>query len=141
MGSDIIRGICDGFGRIGSYISQKVNEVKDQVVSKFKSIFGIHSPSKLMADTIGFNISAGIGEGIEDGIPSALKDVNAAMKQLNAGIEASVNPTINPSMTYESNYLMMANAMKLALSDMVVELDDENMGKFVVKTVADEIYN
>ena len=141
LGSDIIRGICDGFGRIGSYISQKVNEVKDQVVSKFKSIFGIHSPSKLMADTIGFNISAGIGEGIEEGIPSALQDVNAAMKQLNAGIEASVNPTINPSMTYESNYMMMANAMKLALSDMVVELDDENMGKFVVKTVTDEIYN
>ena len=141
LGSNIIRGICDGFGRIGSYISQKVNEVKDQVVSKFKSIFGIHSPSKLMADTIGFNISAGIGEGIEEGIPSALQDVNAAMKQLNAGIEASVNPTINPSMTYESNYMMMANAMKLALSDMVVELDDENMGKFVVKTVTDEIYN
>lgn len=141
LGSNIIKGICDGFGRIGTYIKNKVTEVKNQVVNQFKSIFGIHSPSKLMADTIGFNISAGIGEGIEEGIPAALKDVDVAMKQLNAGIEASVNPTINPSMTYESNYNMMAQAMKEALQDMTIELDDENVGKFVIKTVTEEVYS
>lgn len=141
LGSNIIKGICDGFGRIGNYISQKVNEVKDAITNKFKSIFGIHSPSTLMRDTIGLNITAGIGEGIEDGVPKALKEVDAAMKQLNAGIEASVNPTINPSMTYESNYVMMAAAMKEALKDMTIELDDENVGKFVIKTVTEEVYS
>lgn len=141
IGSDIIRGICDGFGRISGYITSKVNQVKDQITAKFKSIFGIHSPSTLMRDTIGIQISAGIGEGIEDGIPQALKDVDVAMKQLNAGIEASVNPTINPSITYETNYNMMAKAMKEALQDMTIELDDENVGKFVVKTVTEEVYS
>lgn len=141
LGSDIIKGICDGFGRIGNYISQKVNEVKDAITNKFKSIFGIHSPSTLMRDTIGFNITAGIGEGIEEGVPKALQEVDAAMKQLNAGIEASVNPTINPNMTYEANYGMMAAAMKEALQDMTIELDDENVGKFVVKTVTEEVYS
>ena len=141
LGSDIIKGICDGFGRIGNYISQKVNEVKEAITNKFKSIFGIHSPSTLMRDTIGFNITAGIGEGIEEGVPKALQEVDAAMKQLNAGIEASVNPTINPSMTYEANYGMMAAAMKEALQDMTIELDDENVGKFVVKTVTEEVYS
>ena len=141
IGSNIIKGICDGFGRIGNYINNKVNEVKNQVMNKFKKIFGIASPSKLMRDTIGFNITAGIGEGIEEGVPKALSEVDTAMKQLNAGIEASVNPVINPSMTYESNYALMAKAMKDALSDMVVELDDDKMGKFVTKTVAEEIYS
>ena len=141
IGSDIIKGICDGFGRIGSYISKKVNEVKDAITNKFKSIFGIHSPSTLMRDTIGLNITAGIGEGIEEGVPKALKEVDTAMKQLNAGIEASVNPTINPSMTYESNYQLMALAMKEALQDMTVELDDENVGKFVIKKVTEEVYS
>lgn len=141
LGSDIIKGICDGFGKIGNYITQKVNQVKDQITSKFKSIFGIHSPSTLMRDTIGLNITAGIGEGIEEGIPQALRDVDAAMKQLNAGIEASVNPTINPSMTYESNYNMMALAMKEALKDMDVVLDDDRVGKFVVKTITEEVYS
>lgn len=141
IGSDIIKGICDGFGRIGQYITNKVNEVKDAITNKFKSIFGIHSPSKLMADTIGFNISAGIGEGIEEGIPDALKDANKAMKQLNAGIESSINPIVNPSITYDTNYKMMASAVKEALQDMTIVLDDENVGKFVVKTVTNEIYS
>ena len=141
LGSDIIKGICDGFGRIGNYITRKVNDVKDQVVSKFKSIFGIHSPSTLMRDTIGFNISAGIGEGIEEGIPQALQDVDVAMKKLNRGIEASVNPTINPSMTYESNYNLMAAAMKEALQDMGVVLDGDKLGKFCIKTVEEEVYS
>lgn len=141
LGSDIIRGICNGFNRIGTYITQKVNEVKTQITNKFKSIFGIHSPSTLMRDTIGIQITAGIGEGIEEGVPQALNEVDAAMKQLNAGIEASVNPTINPTMTYESNYALMAKAMKEALKDMVIEMDDKQMGNFVVKTVAEEIYN
>ena len=141
IGSNIIKGICDGFGRIGNYINNKVNEVKNQVMNKFKKIFGIASPSKLMRDTIGFNITAGIGEGIEEGVPKALSEVDTAMKQLNAGIEASVNPVINPSMTYESNYALMAKAMKDALSDMVIELDDDKMGSFVTKTVAEEIYS
>lgn len=141
LGKNIIKGICDGFGKIGQYITNKVKEVKNQIVSKFKSIFGIHSPSKLMADTIGYNISAGIGEGITNGIPAAIKEADAAMKQLNAGIESSVNPLINPTITYETNYRMMAEAMKEALQDMVVELDDEDVGKFVVKTVTNEIYS
>ena len=141
LGSDIFKGICDGFGRIGSYLDKKVREVKDKLTEKFKSIFGIHSPSTLMRDVIGVQITAGIGEGIEEGIPQALKDVDAAMKQLNAGIEASVNPTINPSITYESNYGMMARAMKEALQDMDVVMDDSKMGKFVVKTVTEEVYS
>ena len=141
IGSDIIKGICEGFGRIGNYISKKVNEVKDAITSKFKSIFGIHSPSKLMADTIGYNITAGIGEGIEEGIPDALSDAQKAMKRLNAGIESSVNPTINPSITYETNYEMMAKAVKEALNDMEVVLDDDKVGKFVVKTITNEVYS
>ena len=141
IGSNIIKGILNGFNRIGQYLTQKVNEVKDKITSKFKSIFGIHSPSTLMRDVIGVQITAGIGEGIEEGVPKALQDVDLAMKQLNAGIEASVNPVINPSMTYESNYALMAKAMKDALSDMVIELDDDKMGSFVTKTVAEEIYS
>lgn len=140
LGSNIIKGICDGFGRIGSYITSKVRSVKDQITAKFKSIFGIHSPSTLMRDTIGMQITAGIGEGIEEGVPKALKDVDVAMKQLNAGIEASVNPTINPNISYDTNYRMMAEAMKEALQDMDIVMDDEKYGKFVVKTVTDTIY-
>lgn len=140
LGTNIVKGVCDGFVNVGQYIHNKVKQVKDQVLSKFKSIFGIHSPSTLMRDVIGFNITAGIGEGIEEGVPNALRDVDIAMKQLNAGIEASVNPTINPSVALETNYSMMARAVREALQDMDVVMDDDKMGRFVTKTVTDEIY-
>lgn len=97
LGTDIIKGILEGFVNLGSYITKKVKEVKDQITNKFKSIFGIHSPSTVMRDTIGLNITAGIGEGIEEGIPGVLKDVNGAMRELTSGVESSINPTINPS--------------------------------------------
>lgn len=105
LGSNIIKGICDGFGRIGEYITNKVNAVKDKITEKFKSIFGIHSPSRLMRDEIGKQLTAGIGEGIEVGVPQAIKDVNEAMVDLNNGIQASVNPIINPTANSNPLYI------------------------------------
>ena len=45
LGKRILEGILNGFGRIGEYLNRKVKEFKDTVTKKFKSIFGIHSPS------------------------------------------------------------------------------------------------
>ena len=165
LGQDIIKGICDGFGKIGNYITNKVNDVKDEITNKFKKIFGIASPSKLMRDTIGKNISAGIGEGIEEGIPDILKDVqkttdainnslsgaidptglignySSALRGLSYGIEHSVNPQINPNISINQNYQLMALAMKEALNDMEVSLDDREVGKFITKTITEEVYS
>lgn len=73
-------------------------------------------------------------------INSLVGDVSGAMTGLNSGIKASVNPTINPSVSLENNYRLMAQAMKDALQDMDVVMDDSQMGKFVVKTITDTIY-
>ena len=73
-------------------------------------------------------------------INSLVGNVSGAMTGLNSGIKASVNPTINPSVSLENNYRLMAQAMKDALQDMDVVMDDSQMGKFVVKTITDTIY-
>ena len=153
LGSDIIKGILDGFGRIGNYITNKVNEVKDTITDKFKKIFGIASPSKLMKKEIGKYLAQGIGEGFTDEmihvsndmanaipIDELITDYDSAMRSLTRGINSSVNPTINPSITYEQNYSMMSKAMKEALNDMVVDLDDREVGRFVSKTITNEVY-
>ena len=74
-------------------------------------------------------------------IDDIVSNVDSALMGLNAGINSSLNPTINPNISYETNYQMMAKAMKEALSDMEVELDDREVGKFVIKKVTDEIYS
>ena len=53
----------------------------------------------------------------------------------------SYEENINPNVTYESNYNMLAQAVKEALSGMTVELDEDPVGKFVIKKVTDEIYS
>lgn len=105
IGQNMVKGILDGFANIKDYLTRKVNEVKDKITDKFKSIFGIHSPSRLMRDEIGKQLTAGIGEGIEAGVPKAIKDVNDAMVDLNNGIQASVNPIINPTANSNPLYI------------------------------------
>lgn len=151
LGGDIIKGILEGLVNIGSYLERKVNEVKDAITSKFKKIFGIASPSKLMKKEIGKNLALGIGEGFTDEmdkvsrsmtipVEDLIYDYKSAMSSLSHGINTSINPTINPRITYEQNYDMMSKAMKEALNDMVVDLDDKEVGRFVSKTITQEVY-
>ena len=107
IGQNMIKGILDGFANIGDYLNKKVNAVKDKIESKFKSVFGIHSPSRVMRDEIGLQLTAGIGEGIEKGIPKAIEDANTAMMELNDGIQASVNPIINPTANSNPLYIQI----------------------------------
>lgn len=141
LGTDIVKGILNGFVNITKFITEKVKSVKDKIVGSFKSFFGIKSPSKLMADEVGTYIGEGVTVGILDGIDDTQRQVKDAMQGLANGIETSINPTINPSVSYETNYTLMARAMKEALQDMEIELDDREVGKFVIKTVENEVYS
>ena len=71
---------------------------------------------------------------------SLLTNTSNALRGLKSGVEASINPTINPNISYDLNYLMMASAMKRALEECPVILDDREVGRFVDKTVSEEVY-
>lgn len=140
LGTNIVKGILNGFVNITKFVSDKVKAVKDKIVGSFKSFFGIKSPSKLMADEVGTYIGEGVTVGILDGIDDTQRQVKDAMQGLASGIETSINPTINPSVSYETNYTLMARAMQEAMQGMEIELDDREVGKFVIKTVENEVY-
>lgn len=105
LGKDILNGILNGLVDFGSAVKNTVKKVCNKITNEIKSFFGIHSPSTLMEDEIGTNLTAGIVEGMQDGIPSAIKEVNRAMTDLNNGIQASVNPTINPTANSNPLYI------------------------------------
>ena len=100
-GKNLMQGLVDGLKKKWEDLKNGVADLGGKVVDKFKQVFGIHSPSKVMREEIGVNLGLGLVEGIED----TQKKVNAAMSQLTSGIEASVNPTINP--TANSNPLII----------------------------------
>lgn len=154
IGDNIVKGIWEGISDGYEWIKGKLKEWTGNVLNYLKKLFGIKSPSKVMADQVGVFLAEGIGVGFEDEMESVEKDmaksipvqslvndVNSAMRGLNYGINSSINPQVNPNITFDQNYFLMAQAMKEALSEMQIELDDREVGKFVTKTITEEIYN
>lgn len=149
-GMDIVRGIwqgiSNGFGWIKNMISGWVGNVLDFI----KGLFGIGSPSKVMADQVGQWLPAGLAEGIVDNagiIDDAWSEVtddmtatarvdmiagSARIGQLQSAQLAQTARTMTPE--------QFAEAVARALLGVKVELDGREAGQFVRKTVLDAVY-
>ena len=149
-GMDIVRGIwsgiSSGFGWIKDMISGWVGNVLDFI----KGLFGIGSPSKVMADQVGQWLPAGLAEGIVDNsgiIDDAWGEVtddmtatarvdmiagSARIGQLQSAQLAQTARTMTPE--------QFAEAVARALLGVKVELDGREAGQFVRKTVLDAVY-
>lgn len=109
VGGKILEGIIDGIKNAPGKIWDGLKGVGKKLVGKIKGVFGIHSPSKLAKDEIGYWIGAGINEGISEGLEETQKQVYSAMTQLGNGIDTSVNPTINPTANTNPLILQIEN--------------------------------
>ncbi|RPJ97293.1 hypothetical protein CW357_01100 [Rummeliibacillus sp. TYF005] len=65
IGRNIIEGLVNGIKGAAGKIASAVKSVADGIPAKFKSILGIHSPSRVMRDQVGYWITEGIAKGIE----------------------------------------------------------------------------
>lgn len=79
VGKDLIRGLWDGIKNMGSWIAKKIKGFSGDVLSGIKDFFGIHSPSRVMADVVGKNLALGIGEGFTDNIGAVNDEITSAM--------------------------------------------------------------
>ena len=132
LGSDIIKGILNGFNRIGQYLTRKINEVKDTITKKFKSIFGIHSPSTLMRDEIGIYLAQGIGEGFEDEIDSVYKSMQDAINFEQAKLQANVETG--------KVFNTLQNSTPISINlNADVEMDSTKVGRLVTPVISKTI--
>lgn len=82
VGKNIVSGIGNGIKNVASGVWNGVKKVGSGIVNGFKSFFGIHSPSRLMADEIGEYLPPGIDEGMKDAMPSLLSSAKDQMGDL-----------------------------------------------------------
>lgn len=82
VGKNIVTGIGTGIKNVASGLWNGVKKVGSGIVNGFKSFFGIHSPSRLMADEIGEYLPAGIDEGMKDAMPALLSSAKDQMGDL-----------------------------------------------------------
>ena len=79
IGKQIVQGIWSGISSSLSWIKDKIKGWIGDVLSFFKKILGIHSPSTVFEKVIGKNMALGIGEGFTDTMDSVAKDMNNAI--------------------------------------------------------------
>lgn len=92
-GENLLKGLWDGISNKVEWVIGKVKDVGSKIMSKIKSVFGIHSPSKEFAK-VGDYLMQGLGDGVTDNAKYAVtatqsvaKDVLAAANGLNANAQ------------------------------------------------------
>lgn len=79
VGKNLAKGLWNGLKSTWEGLKNKVADLAGSIVNKFKSVFGINSPSRLFRDEIGKQLSAGIGVGFEDELSSVYDDMQKAI--------------------------------------------------------------
>lgn len=79
IGKNLMNGLWNGLKSTWEGLKKGVADLAGNIVNKFKSVFGIHSPSRLFRDEIGKQLSAGIGVGFEDELSSVYDDMQKAV--------------------------------------------------------------
>lgn len=103
VGTNMVKGIWNGIGNTAQWLFNKIKGFKDAVLNKFKSFFGIHSPSTLFRDQVGVFMAQGIGEGFTGEMETVSKQMNKAMATVGLGDMFELSPTLNRTMSSSSN--------------------------------------
>ena len=137
VGLNLVKGIWNGIKDATGWILDKIKGFGQSVLDGIKSVFGIHSPSRLFKDEVGKNLALGVGEGFAD----TMADVSAEMQgAIPTSFDADVNTNFNSRSYTTSNYDMMLMAFKQALKEVKVIMNNREMGAFVTDTVTREVF-
>lgn len=82
VGMNVVKGIAKGVGDFAWILVDKMTGLAQKAWEGVKDFFGIHSPSRLMRDTVGKMILAGITVGLEKAFPDTLKTLMNQSEQL-----------------------------------------------------------
>lgn len=96
-GKDLITGFKDGIVAMAQAPVQAVQNMSKNISDSVKSFFGIHSPSKLMAE-YGMNLSQGLAKGVEDERDkpiNAVREISREMQQQATEAVRKINDTFS----------------------------------------------
>ena len=128
IGKNLMNGLWNGIKNTWNGLKNKVEDLGKGIVNKFKSVFGIHSPSKLFRDEIGKNLILGVGVAFE-------KDDNLIDKQISdfgddvykkmqgavnmetgkmafSGTSGSISQILSSNATFDGNFVVKAEVQE-----------------------------
>lgn len=152
VGKQITAGIKAGLDSTISGLSKDLQKQVKSLVTAAKKALKIKSPSQVFRDEIGKNMAAGIGVGFEAQMANVTKGMDTTLAEMTANLQNAIPQAygLGGSLTDVYNKLAAPNqvdqvdavaALKTALTQMKIEMDSEEMGHFVDKTVTKLVYN
>ena len=128
IGKNLMNGLWNGIKNTWNGLKNKAEDLGKGIVNKFKSVFGIHSPSKLFRDEIGKNLILGVGVAFE-------KDDDLINKQINdfgddvykkmqgavnmetgkmafSGTSGSISQILSSNATFDGNFVVKAEVQE-----------------------------
>ena len=81
-GKNLVQGLWNGISDSWNWLTTKISEWCNGILSEVKAFFGIQSPSKVMRDEVGAMISLGVAEGIEENSEEATKAFQSMLDKL-----------------------------------------------------------
>ena len=90
IGKNILSGLWKGIQSKWGDFKNNIENLGTGIVKKFKSVFGIKSPSRVFRDEIGKFLAEGMGVGFEDELDSVYKDMQRAIDVEQGKLVASV---------------------------------------------------
>ena len=128
VGKNLMNGLWNGIKNTWNGLKNKAEDLGKGIVNKFKSVFGIHSPSKLFRDEIGKNLILGVGVAFEkddDLIDKQISDfgddvykkmqgaVNMETgKMAFSGTTGSVSQILSSNATFDGNFVVKAEVQE-----------------------------
>ncbi|MBT2711670.1 hypothetical protein J7E23_02330 [Pseudomonas sp. ISL-88] len=101
IGRNIIQGLINGIGGMAGALASKVKSMANAIPNGMKKLLGIHSPSRVMRDQVGYHVGTGMAAGIDK---SQAKVKAAAAKAAKAAQKAAEVKVSNKIKNAEVKY-------------------------------------
>lgn len=124
IGGNLIQGLWNGIKNKGDWVVSQIKGLGSSIINAVKSVFGIHSPSKVFREIGGFIVD-GFAEGIEPigelTSGGTIKLTSKATTRTDSGVADAI-ADMNRN---------MYNAMSAALDNHVIEFNGRELGRMV----------
>ena len=90
IGKNLVSGLWKGISEKLNWLKDRIESFGKTIVNKVKSVFSVHSPSKVFAEIGGF-LAEGLGVGFESEIGDVESDMAKSMNGLTGNMTATVS--------------------------------------------------
>ncbi|QKN94190.1 phage tail protein [Bacillus amyloliquefaciens] len=103
IGRNIIQGLINGISGMAGALASKVKSMANAIPNGMKKLLGIHSPSRVMRDQVGYHVGTGMAAGIDKSQGKVKAAAAKAAKAAQKAAEVKVSNKIkNAEMKYDT---------------------------------------